>query len=318
MLLRRATPLAIALAALACSPTVPYGPTNNNPTKIDYAVFDPTGSPPDIPLPNDLALLPQAIATQPPAQAALLTSFAGRDCINLDATGKGNCGGDAKTACTVATQASDCAKVPPVGFPNDQEVPITIDFVTQSIDPTTGAAGGLQPQPTFYLLLQGKDLTLPENEQLIRLGLPPGTTRAQADAAAVQLETIRKNYLALFGAIDASGAFNHSEIATMGTFTVADTAKRTHVETDASAGRIPLPSDFLTGADGHLLPSLCVPTRPFGPLGAGLCTLDGFSTTAMVLSQTSTAIQASTVQGGVFLYKLTPAASTPIRRLLAV
>src|SRR5260370_31115162 len=117
MLLRRATPLAIALAALACSPTVPYDPTNNNPTKIDYAVFDPTGSPPDIPLPNDLALLPQAIATQPPAQAALLTQFA------LD-----TCAG-----------SQGC-------FPNDQEVPITVDFVSQSLDPNTGVTTRSAPE----------------------------------------------------------------------------------------------------------------------------------------------------------------------------
>jgi len=110
MLLRRATPLlALALAALACEPPVPFDPAGNNPAFVDYAVFDPQPdatdqSPADIPLPNDLALQDSAIATQPAAQAELLKSF----------------------------QAQG-------GFPADQELPITFDFVRVNIDPATGA-----------------------------------------------------------------------------------------------------------------------------------------------------------------------------------
>ena len=101
MLLRRTAPLAIALAALACEPSVPSA---TNPSTIDYAGFDPTGSPPSLPLPNDLALQPQAVAAQSGAQKALLIEFQ-------------NAG----------------------GFPNDQEVPITIDFVRLTIDATTAS-----------------------------------------------------------------------------------------------------------------------------------------------------------------------------------
>ena len=367
MLLRRTTPLALVLA-LACEPSVPFD-TANNPKRVDYAVFDPTGTPPggclaagsaaDIPLPNDLALLPQAIATQPPAQQALLKLFAIE------------------------------------GFPNDQEVPITIDFVSESIDPATCAitrsapkidtssinqsnllvlslsssgsgalaydapkstdyatvgdhgtltihkspdpstgsrrwpAGteivfavrggpngvkvtdnpaGLQPQPAMFLLEQDKDLTLPENQSNL-----PGTTRAEKAANGAQLETLRKQYLLPFAAIDASKAFTHREIATMGTFKIADSTARTHVETDPSAGKLPLPSDFLMGPNGHLLPELAAPTGPFKGLGPGLATLDGFSTTAMVLSQTSTAILASTVAGGTFIYQVDTTANPPRR-----
>src|SRR5712692_6707342 len=116
MLLRRATPLALAIAALACEPSVPYN-FANNPSRVDYAGFDPTGSPPSIPLPNDLALLPQAIATQSPAQAALLTQWALDSCVG----GLQGC------------------------FPNDQEVPITIDFVTETINADTGAVTPSMP-----------------------------------------------------------------------------------------------------------------------------------------------------------------------------
>lgn len=364
MLLRRAIPVAIAVLALACEPSVPYD-ESANPASVDYAGFDPTGSPPSIPLPNDLALQPQAIATQNPAQAALLADWAKE------------------------------------GFPNDQEVPITIDFVRESLDPRTGIAtrsapqldtssinsgnlivlsvsssasgqvaydppkpsdhavngdhgtltlhkspdpssksrrwpagttiivavrggpngvkvtngspGGLQPQPAMYLLLQDKILTLPEN-----LGIIPGNSRSEKAATAAQLEALRKQYLAPFAAIDATGAFNHREIATMGTFRVAGTTKATHVETDPSAGLMPLPSDFLLGSDGHLLPELAAGTGPFGPAGPGLATLDGFSTTAMILLQTSAPIRAATVKDGVFLYELgLPAGAPPVTTRLA-
>jgi hypothetical protein len=357
MLLRRATGLALAMLALSCEPSVPFD-TSGNPDAVDYAAFDPTGSPPSLPLPNDLALQEAAISTQNPAQAALLTQW----------------------------QAE--------GFPNDQEVPISIDFVRETLDPATGkptrsapqvdtssitpatllllasgssgsgpvaydpplpsdyavsadhgtltlhkakdasgsrrwpagtrmvvavrggqsgvkvkngAPGGLQPQPAMFLLLQDKDLTLPENS-----GLLPGDSRGEKAAAATQLESIRKGYLAPFAAIDAKGAFNHREIATMATFTVASSMRRTHVETDPGSGRMPLPSDFLLGPDGHLLPELAAASGPFGALGAGLATLDGFSTTAMILMQTSAPIDASTVNASsVFLYEIEKTGQSP-------
>ena len=109
MSLRRATGLALALLALSCEPSVPFD-TSGNPDAVDYAAFDPTGSPPSLPLPNDLALQDAAISTQNPAQAALLTQW----------------------------QAE--------GFPNDQEVPITIDFVRETLDPATGKPTRSAPQ----------------------------------------------------------------------------------------------------------------------------------------------------------------------------
>ena len=372
MLLRRTVPLAFVAAAFACGePSVPYNPTANNPRKVDYAAFSPTPSssaanppnvPADIPLPNDIALSPQGIASatqQSAAQGALLSQWAAQG-----------------------------------GFPNDQEVPITIDFVEYTIDeatgritrspaaidvttvnantlvvlalskttgavtkldydppkatdyvPTgdhgtltihkspdpkngnsrrwpagseivyavrggpngvkTGDPNGLQPQPAMYLLLQGQDLTRRENQGIISCDPPVPCTPDMKAAIAAQLEPIRQGYFSgPIPAIDAVAPFKHNEIATMGAFAVAPSASRTHVETDPSAGRIPLPSDFLMDATGHLSKD----AQPaFGPLGPGLATLDGFSTTAMVLAQTSTAIQANTVAGGAFIYELTPA-----------
>ena len=116
MLLRRATPLAFAtLFAIACEPSVPFDPTAHNPSAVTYAVFDPApdpfdNSPADIPLPNALAFQASAIATQPAAQAEVLTSFAKQG-----------------------------------GWPADQDLPLTFDFVKMTIDPNTGASKRSSP-----------------------------------------------------------------------------------------------------------------------------------------------------------------------------
>src|SRR5205085_6769647 len=100
MLLRRTIPLALAILALACEPTVPYQP-GSVPSTIDYAGFDPNAG--ILPLPNQIALTDQGIVTQNATQAAVLRAF-----------------------------------VAAGGFPNDQEVPVTIPFLRVNIDPATG------------------------------------------------------------------------------------------------------------------------------------------------------------------------------------
>jgi len=362
MLLRSTAVIALALAALACEPKVPH---NVNPTQIDYASFDPAGSPPALPLPNDLALQPSAIASQAGAAQELLLAFAQQG-----------------------------------GFPNDQEVPITIDFVRETIDPSgnitrsmppldvgtinastltvmnlgtveafdqplasdylpngdhgtltlhrslhlldpsdptspmtrrldaggiyiaavrggpngvkTVGGGVLNAQPTMFLLVAaGSNSFLdPQNQLLL-----PGNSAAERRQAALQLEQLRLAYQLPFGLVDAH--FPHSEIAVLTAFHVAPAT--THVETDPQAGLIPLPSDFLLGADGHLQPALASPAGPFGPLGPGLSTLDGFSTSAMIFSQTSAPIQAGTVNASsVFLYELSGASPTRLNEVSEV
>ena len=70
-------------------------------------------------MPNDLALTPTALASQKGAQLELLQSFAAP------------CPGSGGTL--------------PCGFPSDQEVPITIDFVQTNIDAKTGAQTRVKP-----------------------------------------------------------------------------------------------------------------------------------------------------------------------------
>src|SRR5438874_9980932 len=98
MLLRRVVPAALAIVALsACEPGVGYDASRNAPT--NYAVFDLSASPPQLPQPNDLAL--SQAGSIPGAQGELLRLF-----------------------------------VAAGGFPNDQEVPFTIDLVKIVVDAT--------------------------------------------------------------------------------------------------------------------------------------------------------------------------------------
>jgi hypothetical protein len=102
---------------------------------------------------------------------------------------------------------------------------------------------------------------------------------------------------AAFGLSDAAV---QTDIASLAAFGVAPA--QTVVLVDSGSGVAPLPFDLLrTGPNGTIAPN-----PAFGAAGAGLVTLDGFSTTAMILAQTSAAVDASTVNGAnVHVFKLT-------------
>jgi hypothetical protein len=181
----------------------------------------------------------------------------------------------------------------------------------------------IYPQPAMYIIEQGKDLTKPENQ-----GLIPGDTAAQRAATAAQLDLLRRQYEGgPFPVI--SAAFPKTDIATLTTFQIApvpNTAPAAHVVIDSGSGTAPLPFDALL--DGSTLPDDPLAPAPnarvqnlpstFGPLAGGLATLDGFSTTAMLLVPVSGPIivasdpgPTSTFTNNVFLYDLTDP-NTPI------
>src|SRR5262249_14094441 len=141
MLLRRVAPAALLTAAIcACEPGVGYNPAQN-PTQTDYAAFDPAAVPPQIPLPNDLAL--QQAATVPGAQGELLRLFVSQG-----------------------------------GFPNDQEVPITTDLVTIKVD-STGTEVRSQP-PLDFSTIRICNGTPGQNCNLAVMKLPPNQTTPPA------------------------------------------------------------------------------------------------------------------------------------------
>ncbi len=169
--------------------------------------------------------------------------------------------------------------------------------------------GQLTAMPTLYFLTRGVDLSKPENQALL-----PGTP-AEQQALGEQLEALRQQYLPIFMAVEASppigfgwGAGASKDLASIQTFTIAPNTG-TRVIADASAGVMPLPSDFLRDpVTGKVLDE----PGAFGPLASGLATLDGFSTTALVMAQTSGPVAAETVAGAVFLYEL-PSGGAPVR-----
>lgn len=169
-------------------------------------------------------------------------------------------------------------------------------------------AGGAQvnPSPTFYFLLQGKNMRDPNNQTLIPCDEAlPAACSVQRAAAGEQLETLRGLYLTPFAAV--SAAFPSKELAVLSTFKVAPTAAP-HVETDPDRGLIPLPSDFMLDAAGKYVQNISA----FGPLAPGLATLDGFSTTGMLLLQMSGNIVSQTVtKDTVFIYELNTSTSPP-------
>jgi len=358
MSLRRLAPLVLLLGLWACKPTVPYEPP---PTFVDYAVFDLTASPPSIPQPNDLAINPLLAATVPGAQGELLRQFIANGGFPYDqevpvtvdftratidaATGNVTpsapdldlgsivvCTSPA-TPCNLLVMRIDGIQPGPAPF--DAAATSYVAGATKgtltlrnNLDPVTGsrrwpagarylvafrggadgiqtAAGGpFWPQVAFSLLLQGKDLSDPENASL----LPPGF--------GGQLEQLRQNYLPVFAAVD--NFFPKEELAVLTTFQIASAG--TWVEADSGIPVVPLPSDFLMDPSTGRVQNL---PAAFGPLAPGIATLDGFSTTAMILAQTSGPILGASVRDlanlaqppAVFLYKLGGAAPVEIHDL---
>jgi hypothetical protein len=345
--------IVLGLAALAaCRPSVGE---RSSPSNVDYAVFDPSTS--RIPQPNDLAL----------QSAASLPAGAQKEFLALLAAAG--------------------------GFPNDQEVPIQIQFVRQAVggaaaplalDPASikllgavapgqatvavmrvdatppapvavdsaydantgtltlrnkvqsngsrawppgaryavfvlGGASGVKSQdggtveamPTFAILrgaiVNDLSLTDPANQALL-----PGTTEEKA-AAGAQLEQIRLAYTNLVPLATAIG-MPMASVIDLQTFGIAplSATNPTVVAVDSSAGRAPLPFDpLIDPATGKIALN-----PAFGAAAAGLATLDGFSTTAMILALTARGgdaqpVDAATVNATtVFLYKL---GATPAR-----
>jgi hypothetical protein len=167
------------------------------------------------------------------------------------------------------------------------------------------------------LVIPNKDLTLAENQPLG--AIPDSNGNGTSADEIASLEALRAaTWLPLtwsnatgawtpapgavtpaFTAINA--AFPYAETAVIATFgTAPDTGPVVLI--DSGSGTAPLPIDLLrTSASGNIDLN-----AGFGAFGPGLTTLDGFSTTAMVLAQTSVPVDTSTVNGAnVFLYKLT-------------
>ncbi|MGC3999705.1 MAG: hypothetical protein QM767_20565 [Anaeromyxobacter sp.] len=177
------------------------------------------------------------------------------------------------------------------------------------------------------LVIPNKDLSVAENQ-------PPGGIPADLVARLNQVRSLLWNPIdwnnvggqwvpagaagitPAFTAVDT--AFPHTEVAAIATFEVAS---GTRALFDSSAGQIPLPSDFLLdGAnpvenDPGRFHVRNVPS--FGAAAAGLTTLDGFSTTGLILQPLNGPVQATTINANSVLVFELPSGGNP-RRMVDV
>ena len=103
-----------------------------------------------------------------------------------------------------------------------------------------------------------------------------------------------------------NGVFPYADTAVVATFSIDKSA---HVALDSGAGQAPFPSDFLLDFNVAHCPTgvaPCVAHNPaFGPAAAGLTTLDGFSTTALLLAPLTGAVDPATItRNNVHLFDL--------------
>lgn len=242
-----------------------------------------------------------------------------------DATGSRRWPAGARIAFAVRGGASGVKAVGGAAIAPDSAVALAIpnrDLTKRENQPLGGAIPDSSPAGACGAGSNADEIALLENVRNVLWNplpwcympaVPAGSTPGwnpvtSAPAAALCARAPAAATASVFGAI---AAFPSEEAASLGAFSVAPSAG-TVVLIDSGSGVAPLPIDLLrTDADGTV-----VNNPAFGPAAPGLDTLDGFSTTAMLLAQTSGPIDASTVNGAnVLVFRLSGGAATPVREL---
>jgi hypothetical protein len=195
--------------------------------------------------------------------------------------------------------------------------------ISTGVRTTTGLA--VSADQAISLSFPNKDLTNPNNQP--PGGLPPALA-AQVDQVRRTLwnpvdwnnvsGTWQPNGPGTIAAFTAVASFIPPEqVAAIGTFEIATGAQPVPgaplptAPVDSGSGLAPLPIDLLRTANSG---TTIAPNPAFGAASQGLATLDGFSTTAMILAPVTMPVDASTVNGGtVRVFKLKNGAVTPLK-----
>ena len=347
MTLRHLAPAPLLAAAIfACTPSVPSNPN----TEIVTAEFNPATS--TIPLPNSLAISPDLnpnLLAPRNAQEELLGYFLAQGgfppdqvipltfpIATLTVNGPNDVASSAPdidlasiVPCTGQASPGNCNLfVFDVLAPADEAYPAyttayakgptggTLSVTPGTTGPTTWRPGGLyfyalrggtsgiktttavplQPSSTTYTLIFGQpgDFTCPSTSP---------------DCALTALKQLQNQYQPVFATIQNKG-FPLGETVVLGTFSVAPAT--TWVVADPGAGVVPIPSNFLLDPLTDK-----VSTAVDALIGLPMSSLDGFSTTAMGISQTSGPISAGSVRSstgrGVYLYKAGATSATEVQ-----
>lgn len=342
MTLRHLAPAALlALAVLACTPSVPSNPN----TVIVTAEFDPsTGT---IPQPNSLAINPALnpnLLAPRNAQEELLAYFAQQGGFPPDqvlslgfpvATLTVNGPGDVTSAapdidvrtivpCTSARAPANCNFfVFDALAPVDQQFP---PFAPSYPTPALGARSGTikatpgpanapttwRPGGLFFYALRGGASGIktraavplqPSSTTYTLIFGRPSDFTCPSTAPNCALKTLKtlQTQYQPVFATIENKGFPLDEVVVVGTFSVAPAT--TWVIADPGTGAVPVPSNFLLDPLTNKVSS-AVDERFFG---LPFSSLDGFSTTGMDIAQTSGPISAASVRAsegkGVFIYK---------------
>ncbi|QDF08475.1 hypothetical protein [Myxococcus xanthus] len=314
---------AFALGASACTPDIAQDPPRS-PEDSVVAEFDPTGSPPVVPSPNDLAIVNGLVNAPINPQAPAAEQEFTRDYVNtlngfpttVTATTRIR-GLEAGTVNTNTVKIIDVyagtplAKpatpsyigyneetnlvtiIPPLpgGWPKGGRYAVAIIGGENGVKTTAGKP--VIPSATWAFasstesLVTCDDLQAPNCQTATEL-IPstvtePAARLADQTASALRLEQLRRGYAPILKLVSEQFSVKHEDIVLLWTFSIMDHPEATF---DPGNGVVPFPNDLLRNPETGQL-ALPVPPEagPAQSLIRGLNTLDGWSTTAPIVSE---------------------------------
>jgi hypothetical protein len=319
-----------ALVVLGCAPSIEQKPSSAH-TIIE---FDPAASPAVVPLPNDLAINPATGKVNAPLTGTPANQEFTKDFLNtLDgfpvatpAIATASDPLDASSVSAATVLVNDLTVAAGGGNPQVAVTPV-FDPSTNSIvvQPPNGAwtkghdyevvilggpngvkdanGGTVYGSATFALARSATPVVTCAGSTLDS-SCRSNTNLVPDDAQATQLEQLRQGYAPLFTALEGAG-ITRDNVASLWTFKIVSQAELTF---DPLNSVIPFPNDLATKplSDGGVQLNLPYPasallpdggpdlTNPQAQLVFGLNTLNGFSTTAPIVTENSDSLPALT------------------------
>ncbi|NOJ77495.1 hypothetical protein [Myxococcus xanthus] len=314
---------AFALGASACTPDIAQDPPRS-PEDSVVAEFDPTGSPPVVPSPNDLAIVnglvnapinPQAPAAEQeftrdyvntlngfPTTITATTRIRGLDAATVNANTVKII--DVYAGTPLARPATPSyigynentnlvTIIPPLpgGWPKGGRYAVAIIGGENGVKTTAGKP--VIPSATWAFasstesLVTCDDLKAPNCQTATEL-IPstetePAARLADQTASALRLEQLRRGYAPILKEVSEQFSVKREDIVLLWTFSIMDHPEATF---DPGNGVVPFPNDLLRNpATGKLALPVPPEAGTAQSLILGLNTLDGWSTTAPIVSE---------------------------------
>lgn len=320
-MLRRSSFVVAGLALLVACGELPI----TEPPQVVTAIFDPSRA--EVPSPNDLAMVDGVVQISPndAAHAAdneLKALFNGKDGFSAGTSTRVRFSG----AMSAATFSADSVVVLDLGREGESAAPsvttVRYEYAECDHSLTLSSSAGWQPGHTYLFAVRGGEKASADEADTFRVkgvqGEPlvpspafhflkagkdlrehpyafPGT-REERKASATALEGVRQKYEPLFQVLEEHG-LPRRDLAILWTVTIQTSGEASF---DPASKKIPMPNDLLRD------PSSGKVTLPIDPaeseaaqaLKRGFNQLDGFSTTAALTLQLTTAVHRDGVKAG--------------------